>query len=88
MSSNRKYKYKLTSGKQAQKFHTDDVSLPVLASASHWSCSMGNLLQPSRITTQTWVVMFHQYGISALVSQTSPVVASQNVGHFLRPLNC
>ena len=88
LSSNRKYKYKLMSGKQAPKFHTDDGSLPDLASASDWSCCVGILLQPIRITTQTWVVMFHQYGISALVSQTSPVVASQNVGCFLRPLNC
>ena len=71
------------SGKQAPKFHTDDGSLPDLASASDWSCCVGILLQPIRITTQTWVVMFHQYGISALVSQTSPVVASQNVGRFL-----
>ena len=30
-----------------------------------------NLLQPIRSTTQTWVVTRHQYGISALVSQTS-----------------
>ena len=32
---------------------------------------MGNLLQPIRSTTQIWVVKRHQYGISALVSQTS-----------------
>ena len=32
---------------------------------------MGNLFQPVRSTTQIWVVMRHQYGISALVSQTS-----------------
>ena len=32
---------------------------------------MGNLIQPIRRTTQTWVVMCYQYGISALISQTS-----------------
>ena len=30
-----------------------------------------NLLQPIRSTTQIWVVTRHQYGMSALVSQTS-----------------
>ena len=42
-----------------------------LGSASHWSCPVGNLIQPIRSTTQVWVVTCHQYGISALVSQTS-----------------
>ena len=32
---------------------------------------MGNLFQPIRSTIQIWVVMHHQCGISALVSQTS-----------------
>ena len=44
---------------------------PDLGSASHWSCHMGNLIQPIRSTTQIWVVTRHQYGISALVPQTS-----------------
>ena len=35
------------------------------------SCCVGNLLQPIKSTTQIWVVTRHQYGISALVSQTS-----------------
>ena len=35
-------------------------------------CRVGNLLQPISSTTQIWVVTRHQqYGISALVSQTS-----------------
>ena len=42
-----------------------------LDSASDWSCHIGNLIQPIRSTTQIWVVMCHQYGISALISQTS-----------------
>ena len=42
-----------------------------LGSASDWSCRVGNLIQPIRSTTQIWVVRCHQYGISALVSQTS-----------------
>ena len=44
---------------------------PDLGSASDWSCHVGNLIQPIRNTTQICVVMRHQYGISALVSQTS-----------------
>ena len=60
-----------------------------LGSASDWSCRVGNFLQPIKSTTQIWVVARHQYGISALVSQTSfvgkSVVASRNIGWFLRP---
>ena len=52
----------------AQKFHTDDVSLPW----SEWCFWLVKiLLQPIRSTTQIRVVTRHQYGISALVPQTS-----------------
>ena len=44
---------------------------PDLGSVSDWSWRERNLPQPMRSTTQIWVVMRHQYGISALVSQTS-----------------
>ena len=44
---------------------------PDLGSASDWSYRVGNLIQPIRSTTQLWVVTIHQYGISALFSQTS-----------------
>ena len=44
---------------------------PDLGSASDWSYRVGNLIQPIRSTTQLWVVTRHQYGISALFSQTS-----------------
>ena len=44
---------------------------PDLDSVSEWSQGVGSLLQPIRSTTQIWVVTRHQYGISALVSQTS-----------------
>ena len=47
-----------------------------------------NLLQRIRNTTHIWVVTRNQYGISALVSQTSfrgkSVVAFRNVGCFVR----
>ena len=42
---------------------------PDMGSASDWSCSVENLIQPIRSTTQLWVVMCHQYGIFALASQ-------------------
>ena len=38
---------------------------PDLGSAPDWPCHMGNLIQP------IWLVTCHQYGNSALVSQTS-----------------
>ena len=61
---------------------------PDLGTASDWSYREGKLLQPIKSTTQIRAVTRHQYGISALVSQTSfrgkPLVASQNVGCFLR----
>ena len=44
---------------------------PDLGSASHWSCHVGNLIQPIRSTTRIWVVMRHQYGTFALASQTA-----------------
>ena len=44
---------------------------PDLGRASDRSCRVGNLIQPIRSTTQIWVVTRHQYGISALISQTS-----------------
>ena len=44
---------------------------PDLVSVSDWSCRVGYLIQPIRSTSQIWVVPRHQYGISALVSQTS-----------------
>ena len=61
---------------------------PDLDSTSDWLNQISHAARPIRNTTQIWVLMRHQYGISALVSQTSlggePVTASQNVGCFLR----
>ena len=49
---------------------------------------MGNSIQPIRSITQIWVVTSYQYGISALFLRRhlpgKPVVASPNVGCFLR----
>ena len=42
-----------------------------LGSASDWSCRQRNLLQPIKSTNQIWGVTRHQYGISAVVSQSS-----------------
>ena len=57
-----------TSEKRAQTItrHFRDLD-----SVSDWSSRVGNLRQPIRSTTQFWVVTYHQYGISAFVSQTS-----------------
>ena len=42
-----------------------------LGSASDWFNQISHLAQPIRRNTQIWVVMRHQYGISALFSQMS-----------------
>ena len=61
---------------------------PHLGSASYWLNQNSHAARPIRSTTQIWVVTRRQNGISALVSQMSfgrkPVVASPNVGCFLR----
>ena len=45
---------------------------PNLGSASDWLNQISHAARPIRSTrTQIWVVTRHQYGISALVSQTS-----------------
>ena len=44
---------------------------PDLGCRSDLSCRAGNLLQPIRNTTNIWILTRHQYGISALVFQTS-----------------
>ena len=44
---------------------------PVLGSAADWLNQISHVAQPIRSTTQIWVVMRHQYGICAFVSQTS-----------------
>ena len=64
-----------------------------LGGAFDWSCRVGNLIKPNRSTTQFWVVTRHQYGIPALVSQTSfggetSGEASPNVVCFLRLRLC
>ena len=60
---------------------------PDLGSACDWLNQISQAARPIRSTTHVWVVTRHQYGISALVSQTSfggkPVGASPNVGCFL-----
>ena len=44
---------------------------PDLGSASDWLNQISHVARPIRSSTQIWVVMAHQYGISALVSQRS-----------------
>ena len=44
---------------------------PDLGSASYRLNHISHAARPIRSTTQIWVVTRHQYGISALVSQTS-----------------
>jgi len=46
------------------------VHYPDLGSASDWLCREGISFQAIRSTSDIWVVTRHQYGISALVTQT------------------
>ena len=60
-----------------------------LGSASDWSCRVGNLIQPIRISTQIWVVTrdsmdFLCSFLRRHLAGKWPVVASPNVGCFLR----
>ena len=61
---------------------------PDLGSSSNWSVLWREYVQLIERTTQIWVLIRHQYEISAVVSQTSlhreTRVASQNVGCFVR----
>ena len=57
---------------------------PDLGSASAWWKQISYTARPIRSTTQIWVVTYHQYGISALVSQGKLLVASLNVACLLR----
>ena len=47
------------------------VTTQISGSASYWLNQISHAARPIRSTTQIWVVTRHQYGISALVSQTS-----------------
>ena len=44
---------------------------PDLGRASDWLKQISHAARPIRSTTQIWIVTRHQYGISALISQTS-----------------
>ena len=61
----------MTSEKRTQNSILMTRHYPDLGSGSGWSCLVGNLIQPIRSTPHFWLVKRFQYGISALVSQTS-----------------
>ena len=50
-----------------------------LGSESYWLNQISRTARPIRSTTQIWVVTRHQYGISALVSQTSCSIRGETV---------
>ena len=78
----------MTSEKRVRNSILGTCHYPVLGSATDWLKKIFHAARPTTSTTQMWVVTRHQYGISALVSQTSfrgkQGVASPNVGCFLR----
>ena len=67
----------MTSERRAQKFHTDDASLPTkirVVLASDWLKQVSLMARPMRsitLFTQVCQVTRYQYGTSALVSETS-----------------
>ena len=77
----------MTFDKRAQRFQTDDASLPDLGSASDWLNQISHVARPIRSITQILILTRHQYGISALVSQTchlagKPVVSAVFSGYM------
>ena len=52
--------------------------------ASDWSCGVRNFIQPIRSTTEIWVVTYRIISMEFLRSFLTPVVATLNVGCFLR----
>ena len=65
------FRREVTSEERPQKFHNDDVSLPDLGRAFDWLKQISHAARRIRSTTQILIVIRHQYGISALVPQTS-----------------
>ena len=62
----------MTSEKRAQKYSILMTRRhPDLGSASDWLNQISHAARPIRGITQIWVLTRHQYGISALISQTS-----------------
>ena len=63
------------------------IYYPDLGHASDWSCWVVNFLQPIRNTIEIWVLMRHQYGISAFTFRChcvgKPVIPLQNFSCFL-----
>ena len=61
---------------------------PDLRGAFDWLNDLSHMARPIRSTTHLWVVIRHQYGISALVPDVicgkKTVVAPRNVSYFLR----
>ena len=55
---------------------------PDLGSASGWFNQISHVARLIRSMTQIWVVMRHQYGISALVSQMS--FGGETIGSFAK----
>ena len=57
-------KWRLRNERRNSRHYTD------LGNASDWLMQISQTARPIRSTTQIWVVTRHQYGISALISQT------------------
>ena len=81
----------MTSELRLHKFHTNDIHCyPDLGSASDWLCRERNLLQPIKSATHIWVVNviteWNLWSRCSDVTSREPVVASWNIGCFLRLL--
>ena len=75
----------LTSKNRSQKFHTDDTSLPKRGNASDWLRQISHAARPIRNTSQISKVARDR--LRSLLRRRfaeKPVVASRNVGCFLR----
>ena len=61
----------MTSEKRVRNSILGTCHYPVVGCATDWLKKIFHAARPIRSTTQIWVVTHHQYGIFALVSQTS-----------------
>ena len=61
----------MTCEQQLKRFHTDDIHYSDLGIAPDWLKQISLATGPIRSITQNQVVTQHQYGISAVIAQTS-----------------
>ena len=79
----------MMSEQRLRKFCAGDIHYPDMGSASDWLKEISHATRPIGSTTQIWVVIRHQFGITAVIAQMSFCGESSggvNIGCFLRAI--